>query len=333
MPIVTMPSAAPNELGFRSFYVHSLAMVNGSQMHSTGAPIGIQPRGDRWVFALPGATFQGSLFVCTRATELPAALPYRAEAVVSLSGPLRDVSELRIWADINGQRQVSLLPECADVAMQSNGALGLTCTGEDMRDARCWHTLSSALGFPAADEPVSVCVGLQSAAGADPGSTAVLVEALRLVSDERPRERERACPPSLGLVSAAQLAALVTDATAAAGVRAGSPPSGTAAASAPSAAAPRTAAGLGAMATTLIVIGVIFAVGFFGTLGWMLLRPEPPPVAGSSTTRTSRCTAIASVRSHAVEVMELGPGRHSFDGTAQSRHKRGETLDDEAQAV
>jgi len=321
MRAVTESASAedPHHLGFSTYYVDSLGADGTSALHSDGGQVGIEWIADdeRWAYAMRASAFHGYLFVCSVPSQrlADASLPYRAEATLRLQADAADWNvsdELRVWADVDGARQTSLLPGCADAATQGTIDLLGGSSGE-------WLTLSSPLGLPEATEQVRVCVGLQSAmaAAAATSRPSLFLSGLRLVSDERPRQSNAACPPSLGLTPVEQFGSLVYSPRAASGSStddgAGASPQGAAAPRQPRVAT----AGLGAMTTAIIVGGVVLAAGFFGVLGWVLTRSEAPYLASSSNgifgavggrpsgSSTRRCTAVASVNSHDVEVVQV----------------------------
>ena len=218
-PAVTATVEPSNSttVGYESFYVASLANRMDA-LHSTGAAIGIERLADGQVaYALRAAHVAGYLFVCSRApsTALDMNLPYRAEARVRVSragwSATTNAAELRAWADLDdldGKRQISLLPGCADVVTPATVA-GLLESGGGGGGAITWRTLSTPLGLPAAGGRTRVCVGVQSAASdVESGSPLVHVEALLLVSDERPASGP-ACAPSAALTAVEDLGSLV----------------------------------------------------------------------------------------------------------------------------
>ena len=278
-PAVTATVEASNStiVGYESFYVASLANRMDA-LHSTGAAIGIERLADGQVaYALRAAHVAGYLFVCSRAPSaaLDMSLPYRAEARVRVSragwSATTNAAELRAWADLDdldGKRQISLLPGCADVVTPATVA-GLWESGGGGGSGRAitWRTLSSPLGLPAAGERVRVCVGVQSAASdVESGSPLVHVEALLLVSDERPASGP-ACAPSAALTAVDDLGSLVWR-----------PPAPSSSGMSQTSLRPSqttAVAAMGVSTTALIVVGAVLGIGLLTGLAWLLrMRDE-----------------------------------------------------------
>ena len=278
-PAVTATVEASNStiVGYESFYVASLANRMDA-LHSTGAAIGIERLADGQVaYALRAAHVAGYLFVCSRAPSaaLDMSLPYRAEARVRVSragwSATTNAAELRAWADLDdldGKRQISLLPGCADVVTPATVAgLWESGGGGGSGSAITWRTLSSPLGLPAAGERVRVCVGVQSAASdVESGSPLVHVEALLLVSDERPASGP-ACAPSAALTAVEDLGSLVWR-----------PPAPSSSGMSQTSLRPSqttAVAAMGVSTTALIVVGAVLGIGLLTGLAWLLrMRDE-----------------------------------------------------------
>ena len=275
-PAVTATVEASNStiVGYESFYVASLANRMDA-LHSTGAAIGIERLADGQVaYALRAAHVAGYLFVCSRAPSaaLDMSLPYRAEARVRVSrAGWTNAAELRAWADLDdldGKRQISLLPGCADVVTPATVAgLWESGGGGGSGSAITWRTLSSPLGLPAAGERVRVCVGVQSAASdVESGSPLVHVEALLLVSDERPASGP-ACAPSATLTAVEDLGSLVWR-----------PPAPSSSGMSQTSLRPSqttAVAAMGVSTTALIVVGAVLGIGLLTGLAWLLrMRDE-----------------------------------------------------------
>ena len=278
-PAVTATVEASNStiVGYESFYVASLANRMDA-LHSTGAAIGIERLADGQVaYALRAAHVAGYLFVCSRAPSaaLDMSLPYRAEARVRVSragwSATTNAAELRAWADLDdldGKRQISLLPGCADVVTPATVAgLWESGGGGGSGSAITWRTLSSPLGLPAAGERVRVCVGVQSAASdVESGSPLVHVEALLLVSDERPASGP-ACAPSAALNAVEDLGSLVWR-----------PPAPSSSGMSQTSLRPSqttAVAAMGVSTTALIVVGAVLGIGLLTGLAWLLrMRDE-----------------------------------------------------------
>lgn len=278
-PAVTATVEASNStiVGYESFYVASLANRMDA-LHSTGAAIGIERLADGQVaYALRAAHVAGYLFVCSRAPSaaLDMSLPYRAEARVRVSragwSATTNAAELRAWADLDdldGKRQISLLPGCADVVTPATVAgLWESGGGGGSGSAITWRTLSSPLGLPAAGERVRVCVGVQSAASdVESGSPLVHVEALLLVSDERPASGP-ACAPSATLTAVEDLGSLVWR-----------PPAPSSSGMSQTSLRPSqttAVAAMGVSTTALIVVGAVLGIGLLTGLAWLLrMRDE-----------------------------------------------------------
>lgn len=179
-------------------------------------------------FAIRGSGIYGSVFTCTLPQKLLAAsATAEARVYVAQSGWHNNSATLRVWADM-GDRQVSLLPQCADEATRDTvDVLGLRAqsatpgaayTGAPLAagdpallaDSWEWKTLSVALG-EITGEPLRICVGLQSRGGDE----AVFVDRLRL--SFRQNSHPAGCAPSPLLTGADSFASLAVPGSCSAG--------------------------------------------------------------------------------------------------------------------
>lgn len=233
-------TAVPSDLGFTSYFVDSIGGGDEDNLlhHIGGAPIGVEavPTGGQ-AFALRASAagqplFSGYLIVCSKpvvvSTEAAVA---SARIYLAQAGWHEATDELRAWADIGDPAGgISLLPNCSSVATRENVDIlglrtatpGAAFTGAPLThgdpallpDTWQWLDLSASLGRLDHAE-VSVCVGLQTAAGAE----AVYIDRLRVSgADESSAagagEESAAapsCSPSPVLVGTASLSSLAVD--------------------------------------------------------------------------------------------------------------------------
>ena len=211
------------DLGFESFYADTLGADGSAALHADGADLGVTnvglPGGTLPAYALRASGIDGFVSVCTNPVWLLHE-SVRAEATIYLAqaGWHEPTDELRVWADLGGARQISLLPGCAPKVTASNvDVLGLRNSstpgiqyagppneGTDpslLPDSWQWRTLGTELGQ--VDTPIArVCVGLQSGAG----SEAVYIASFRFRHGTDLPAPE--CAPSAVLQSVADEASL-----------------------------------------------------------------------------------------------------------------------------